>query len=87
MAELMLGVQVHNNYKEEAMINIEDSYEEQEGEEKYDNLSTHHCSQCGARLRKDEFEDFEDECTDCIYENTAGLVDDVDYEEEEEQDE
>jgi hypothetical protein len=75
------------------MANIEEfdkepewDWEEELEDKEYDNLSVHNCSHCGVRLRKDEFEDYEDTCTDCIYNDTAGLIDDVDYEEEEQDD-
>lgn len=47
-----------------------------EVEEKHDNLSEHYCGSCGVRLRVDEYEDFEDTCTECAWEQTSGLIDD-----------
>lgn len=42
----------------------------------WDQLSSHCCSQCGARMTKSEYEEFEGECGECVYEDTAGLIDD-----------
>ena len=50
--------------------------------EPVDNLSTHVCDSCGARLTVPEFEEYESFCEDCMYQDTSGLIDDVDLEEE-----
>ena len=41
-----------------------------------DRLSSETCVICGTRLTKDEHEEFEDECMDCVYERTSGIIDD-----------
>ena len=47
----------------------------------YDNLSTHTCDTCGARLTVQEFELNEDTCEDCMWEQTSGLSEFPDDEE------
>lgn len=42
----------------------------------WDNISQQQCSQCGARLKVDEYQEFEDVCGECVYDNTSGLIDD-----------
>lgn len=34
------------------------------------------CSICGRLLTVDEFEEFEDECFDCVFEQSSGLISD-----------
>lgn len=57
---------------EKDLEEIVEEYEEQE----YDNLSTHNCSHCGARLTVQEWEEMEDECSECAWTNTSGIIDD-----------
>lgn len=54
---------------------------EDEENETYDNLSSESCDSCGARLTKEEFEEFEDTCAECVFIQTNGLIDDVPAEE------
>lgn len=49
---------------------------EEEHQEPIDNLSQHSCSACGARLTKAEWEEYEDTCTQCMWEDTSGIIDD-----------
>ena len=59
------------------ILDLEDEYLEP-----VDNLSSHVCDSCGARLTVPEFEEYESFCEDCMYQDTSGLIDDVDLEEE-----
>ncbi len=58
---------------------IEDilNYIEEELPEVFDNLTEHSCISCGARLNIHEHEEFEDQCSDCVWQETGGLIDDV----------
>lgn len=70
-------------YKEleaEVTEDITDFFEE---EVDYDNLSNHYCDSCGNRLLKEEYEEFEDTCSDCMYEMIPGLDNLPDEDEEE----
>lgn len=55
---------------------VEDLIEEQEVEKVYDNVSQVNCDSCGARLTVDEWQDNESVCTDCLWEQTSGIVTD-----------
>ena len=41
-----------------------------------DSLSPAICSCCGNRLSVDEWEEFEDTCEECMWNETSGLIDD-----------
>lgn len=45
------------------------------------NISEFTCASCGARLTTAEWKEFEDTCEECMHMDTAGLIDDGDYEE------
>lgn len=59
--------------KEEPSVQEDEDIDENET---YDNLSSHSCISCGARLTKAEHEEFEDQCHDCIWAETYGIIDD-----------
>jgi hypothetical protein len=44
-------------------------------------MTSHRCSVCGALLTQDEYEEFEDECFDCVFEETSGIIEDSPYRE------
>lgn len=54
----------------------EQEYPVLEEDETSDRLSSETCVICGARLTKDEHEEYEDECDECIWERTSGLITD-----------
>jgi len=76
-------------YGEGSIMSLEDEYnkleKELEEDEKYwdriDSLSDKSCDHCGARLTVDEWEEYEDTCTDCIWEQCQGIIDDEPTEE------
>lgn len=49
--------------------------DEEEEPENYDSLSDRNCDICGVRLTREEFENFEAECSECLYQGTQGLID------------
>lgn len=53
--------------------------EDEDINQTYDNLSLKYCAGCGARMTKDEEEEFEDRCHQCVWEETSGLIDDNPY--------
>ena len=55
---------------------LEFNFEEETDESRFDNLSDHNCTCCGNRLLKEEYEEFEDTCSDCMFEMTGGIIDD-----------
>lgn len=72
------------NKLEEEYKQLESELEEPTSNEVIDNLSEFCCSQCGAKLTKQEWYDFEDTCSECLYLDTAGLSDIEDIENPEE---
>ena len=68
-----MGIDYNKEY-----LDIKKLLEEQDANEidNYDNLSNKYCVSCGARLLVDEFEEFEDMCSECVHQETSGIIDD-----------
>lgn len=66
--------------KEEEYINIEKDLllhnPDPNPPEVVDNLSAFNCTSCGVRLTVNEWQEFEDTCEECMYEQTSGIIDD-----------
>jgi len=41
----------------------------------------HFCDSCGAEMTQEEFEEFEDQCSSCVLQETGGLLEDNVYKE------
>lgn len=61
---------------EEEYANLEAELPEQDYPEPVDNLSTMYCAHCGARMTRVEWEEYEDSCEECVWNDTSGLIDD-----------
>jgi hypothetical protein len=53
--------------------------ERDEEYEYFENYSSCYCSKCGTRMEIREWEEFEDTCEGCIWEDTQGIITDDPY--------
>lgn len=62
--------------KEKEELEYIDYEDNEEDSINYDSLSTFYCGTCGKRLTLDEYEECEDTCNECLWDETSGLIDD-----------
>lgn len=62
--------------EEEEKLPVPEEDNESDDSESYDSLNSNSCNICGRRLLNDEWEEFEDMCSDCAYDETSGIITD-----------